>query len=266
VDVPFTIASHLGLAVPDAWVGRDMLDEGHSGRSFVVALSVLSDGQAAIVDASGAKLVRSPGDASWAVFDLARDPTEDRGRTPDAPLKAEAEARVATYERVAGQAWERSRRRHLAVPQAADGAEIAALWAPGPCVLTRLAPDGNLRVEPTHGHRCGEASDPFERRLVRAVDAAALAGGFELRVTLDVDAGAPSVDRELRTLVKLWGSENVFSAPLTREEGFQTVRLSLPAPPAANDGGDTVLAVVPADPSVAYTLHALEIAPAGRKP
>jgi hypothetical protein len=259
VDVPATILGALGIAIPDDWVGRDMLAATELGRRFVVALGTLSDGQAAVIDAAGEKVVRPGPDAAPLAFDLTRDPAEENGAPPAAPARAVASARIAAYEQLAARGWER-RRRGAGEPLSFDGRALAARWAPGPCVTTQLTAAGDLRVEPRGGGICAHGADPFERRLGRAFAAEALAGGFDLRLTIDLDGGAADPARTPpRVLVKQWGSDQTIALPLEpHANGFQSVTGSLPPPGAS---GDTMLAVVGVDPPAPYVLRELAIEP-----
>jgi hypothetical protein len=261
VDVSATILAALGIAIPEAWVGRDMLDEGAPGREFVVALSALSDGRAAVVDRSGGKLVRPGAGAALVGFDLARDPDEEAGEAPGPVARRSGEARIASYERLAAVGWER-RRREDAGPSSFDGRAIAARWSPGPCVATRVTEAGDLRVEPLETARCAASSDPFERRLLRAFDGRELAAGSTVRVTLAVDEGAGAVPREPRLLAKLWGRGETFSVALDpHAAGFQAVTFALPAtPPDASP--DTAIALVGVDPPLPYVVRSIAVEPA----
>lgn len=262
VDVPATILSALGIAIPEPWVGRDMLDGAAPGRRFVVALGTMSDGQAALIDAGGEKVVRPGSGAAPVLYDLDRDPHEEHGTPLEGDAGRAAAARITTYEQLASRAWDERRRSSASEALTFDGHALATRWAAGPCVTTRLTPAGDLRVEPASAGACASGGDPFERRLGRAFDAATLAAGADLRLTIALDARALDPARPPRALVKQWGSDQTITLPLEPHAGgFQSVTASLP-PPGAN--GDTMLAVVGVDPPGSYELRALEIAPYAR--
>lgn len=258
VDVPATILAALGIAVPDAWVGRDMLDAAETGRSFVVVLGTLSDGRAATVDAAGEKITRSGASAQPEHYDLAHDPAEERPARASPDRAATAAARIDTYERLAALGW-RARRTDGEEPTAFDGRGIDARWAPGPCVATRLTDAGDLRVEPATAGFCRHVADPFERRIARAFDASRLAAGFDVRVTLALDPGATPGTDGPRVLVKQWGSDVATAVALDpTANGFQTVTASLLGKRAE---GETMVAVVGVDPAAPYVLRAVTIEP-----
>jgi len=263
VDLPVTILSALGIAVPDAWVGRDMLDGGEPGRGFVVALGTLSDGRAAMVDAAGTKVTRASAGADLVQYDLARDPGEERPAPASPDLAATAAARIGTYERFAALGWQ-TRRSDGGEPLAFDGRGLDARWAPGPCVATRLTEAGDLRVEPAATAVCAASPDPFERRIARAFDASRLGAGFDVRVTLALEPGGDGSGRSPHLLVKQWGSDALTSVALEpATSGFQTVTASLPG---TDRTGETMLAVVGVDPPAPYVLRGVAVEPRARGP
>ena len=230
----------------------------------MVALSTLSDGQAAVVDAAGEKLVRAGPAGDVTRFDLAHDPDEEHGTPATDDVRRAGEARIATYEQLASSGWDSHHLDDAAGALAFDGRALAARWAPGPCVTTRLTADGDLRVEPAGGGFCAATSDPFERRLGRAFADQALAAGFALRLTLGLDAHALDTAHPPRVLAKVWGHDETFVLPLDpRADGLQTVTLALPGPPEDRRGHEAMVAVVGVDPPAPYVLHQITIVPGG---
>jgi hypothetical protein len=262
VDLPAAILAALDLPVPDAWVGRDLLDAGAPEREFVVALSTLSDGQAAVVRADGRKLVRPGGGEAALVFDLTDDPGERRGTAPDASARLAADGAIAAYERLAASAWESRRRTGEDGPWTFGGAELEARWASARCATTTLTDEGDLRVEPVQTDACTSLTDPFKRQLLRAFDTHAVASGFTLSLTLafaEPHLGATPP----RALAKVWGHEEAFAAPLEpAAAGFQTVTLRLPGPPAETTPADTMVAFVGVDPPADYVVRSVRVEPA----
>jgi hypothetical protein len=100
VDVPRTIAAALGLAIPPAWVGRDMLDPDEPGREHAFVVSILDSDVLGAIDRSGQKEVRARDDRLVA-YDLAKDPAELAPEPLDGDRAEAARRRLHTYLAVA---------------------------------------------------------------------------------------------------------------------------------------------------------------------
>ena len=269
VDVPSTILSALNIAVPQSWVGRNMLDPSEPGRDFVVLLSTLSDGIIGVLDKSGVKYIRNKPSESLIYYDTNVDPLEQTPLPVSKETELAIENKMNAYLDVTIQGWESKRRINKFVGRSYDGEEIAKKWGNDMCIET--TPDEVKKVtlvNPVLTKGCQENSDVFSRAISNMFPGREFGEELHLEFRVMITQKEEMQGRQPRAYVKIWGMEQPIVLNLQPIANiWQTVSVDLPTPESSIDPAtgqkekDIFIGIVPVDLPIHYAVGHLVMEP-----
>jgi arylsulfatase A-like enzyme len=268
VDIPVTILEHVGLPLPQIWVGRNMLDEGEPGRDFAMLLNSVTGDAIGVIERAEKKYVRRVLEGPIRGYDLRSDPTEQVELSVSPALTETLTRRIETYLSFVARQWESHRAYDIGSLRMRPGATLNQ-WFRGKCIT--IAPDeatGSASIQAISSPECDQAEGPEQRVFFFPLQRAPFEKGVHIELELRIDEITDLRGQSPRAWGKASITEPLVHTPVRPVIGeWQTVSLTLPKlspatdPKAMKDFAEILFMMTPLDVPARYTLRSVTVEP-----
>ncbi|NOT56108.1 MAG: sulfatase-like hydrolase/transferase [Deltaproteobacteria bacterium] len=271
VDIPVTILEHVGLQLPQSWVGRNMLDEGEPGRDFAMLLNSVTGDAIGVIETTEKKYVRRVLEGPILGYDLHVDPTEQAALPVSPALTETLTRKIETYLAFVARQWESHRAYDIGSLRTQPGATLNQ-WFRGKCVT--IAPDeetGSASIQAISSPECDQAEGPEPRVFFFPLRRAPFEEGVHIQLELRIDELMDLRGQPPRAWGKASITEPLVQTPVRPVMGeWQTVSLTLPKlapatdPETMKDSAEILFMMTPLDVPARYTLRSVTVEPVTR--